>query len=135
MAAQKARKGLRVHVMCCGLLYGNGEANHVFYEFFRRAWLSLHQELASLPIIGDGRNRLPTIHVSDLAQCIKYTLTSKTLQQQYLIAVDSAPRQTQKKIMKAISAGMGSGLTQQVELCEVVDEEWSELMTLDLKLK
>lgn len=42
MAAQKAVKNLKVHIICSGLLYGNGESNNVFYEFFRRAWLSLH---------------------------------------------------------------------------------------------
>lgn len=54
MSAQKLNPHLRVHVVCSGLPYGNGEANDVFYEFFRRAWLSLHQDLASLPIVGSG---------------------------------------------------------------------------------
>lgn len=52
MAAQKFNPNLRVHVLCAGLPYGHGEMNNVFYEFFRRAWLSLHPELASLPIVG-----------------------------------------------------------------------------------
>lgn len=37
--------------------------------------------------------------------------------------------------MKAISQGMGSGLTKHVELEEVVDEDWSEYLSLDLKMK
>jgi hypothetical protein len=37
--------------------------------------------------------------------------------------------------MKAISSGMGSGLTKSVELSEVIDDDWSELLTIDLKLK
>jgi hypothetical protein len=37
--------------------------------------------------------------------------------------------------MKAISSGMGSGFTKNVELSDVIDEEWSELLTIDLKLK
>ena len=37
--------------------------------------------------------------------------------------------------MKAISTGMGSGLVKHVELDEVVDEDWSEYLALDLKLK
>jgi nucleoside-diphosphate-sugar epimerase len=70
MTANKFHKGLRVHVVCSGLPYGNGEANDVFYEFFRRSWISLHPELAALPVIGDGKNHLPTIHVQDLARFI-----------------------------------------------------------------
>lgn len=37
--------------------------------------------------------------------------------------------------MKAISAGMGSGLVKHVDLDEVVDEDWSEYLALDLKLQ
>lgn len=54
MSASKFHKKLRAHVVCSGLLYGNGEANDGFYEFFRRAWISLHPDLAALPVIGDG---------------------------------------------------------------------------------
>ena len=133
MAAQKAVKSLRVHVICTGLLYGNGES--VFYEFFRRAWLSLHPDLASLPVLGAGTNRIPTIHALDLARCIKHLIFNGGLSSQYLIAVDKARRQTQKKIMKAISRGLGSGLTKTVDLSDVVDEDWSEALSLDLKLK
>ena len=37
--------------------------------------------------------------------------------------------------MASISAGMGSGLTKHLELHEVIEEEWSEFLTLDLKFK
>lgn len=71
MSAAKSNKNLRVHVVCSGMPYGNGESNEVFYEFFRRAWLSLHPDLAALPVIGEGSNYLPTIHVTDLARCVR----------------------------------------------------------------
>lgn len=87
LAAQKFSKTLKVHIVCAGLPYGNGESNNVFYEFFRKAWLSLHQELASLPILGTGSNRIPTIHIVDLARCLKLLVVSK-FKQQYFIAVD-----------------------------------------------
>ena len=72
MTASKFNENIRVHVVCSGLPYGHGEANDVFYEFFRRAWLSLHPDLASLPVIDSGNNSLPTIHVKDLARFVKY---------------------------------------------------------------
>lgn len=75
LAAQKFSKSLKVHIVCAGLPYGNGES--VFYEFFRKAWLSLHPELASLPIIGSGKNRIPTIHIVDLARCLKAIVVHK----------------------------------------------------------
>jgi nucleoside-diphosphate-sugar epimerase len=72
MAAQRLSRYLRVFVICSGLPYGNGESNDIFYEFYRSAWLSLHPELASLPIVGKGTNRIPTIHINDLTSCIKH---------------------------------------------------------------
>ena len=87
LSAQKFNKNLRVHVVCAGLPYGNGETNSVFYEFFRRAWLSLHPELAALPIVGKGSNRIPTVHVVDLARSIRYLIFNK-ISQQYFFAVD-----------------------------------------------
>lgn len=75
MASQRVSRSLRVFVVCSGLLYGNGESNDLFYEFFRSAWLSLHPDLASLPIVGSGKNRIPTIHVTDLSRSIKYLIT------------------------------------------------------------
>jgi nucleoside-diphosphate-sugar epimerase len=71
LTANKVNPNLKVHVVCSGLPYGNGEANDVFYEFFRRAWLSSHPDLAALPIVGTGKNSLPTIHVVDLAMCVR----------------------------------------------------------------
>lgn len=57
------------------------------------------------------------------------------IKQQYLVAVDQAQRQNQEKIMRAISAGMGSGLIKHVELSDVIEEDWCEFLTLDLKMK
>lgn len=133
MSAQRHNKYLKVHVICSGLPYGNGESSNIFYEFFRRAWLSLHPDLAALPIIGSGNNRIPTIHIVDLARSIKF-LIQNNIKQQYFFAVDDAKVQTQEKIIKAISEGMGSGVTKHVELNEVVEEEWSEFMVIDLKI-
>ena len=89
LTAAKFNDNLRVHIVCSGLPYGNGEANNVFYEFFRRAWLSLHPDLASLPVIGDGDNYIPTIHVVDLARFVSYLANDGSkVQKQYLVAVD-----------------------------------------------
>ena len=54
LALAKMNDYLRVHVICSGFLYGNGEQNDIFYEFFRRAWVSLHPDLSALPVINGG---------------------------------------------------------------------------------
>ena len=37
--------------------------------------------------------------------------------------------------MNAISAGMGSGQVQHLELDEAIDEDWCEFLTIDLKMQ
>mmetsp|Transcript_24404 Transcript_24404/g.30323 ORF Transcript_24404/g.30323 Transcript_24404/m.30323 type:complete len:198 (+) Transcript_24404:306-899(+) len=101
MTASKFNENIRVHVICSGLPYGHGEANDVFYEFFRRAWLSLHPELASLPVIDSGNNVLPTIHVKDLSRFVKYLAgeAAVSVRKQYFIAVDECQSSTQREII------------------------------------
>lgn len=96
MTANKFNDNIRVHIICSGLPYGHGEANDVFYEFFRRSWLSLHPDLASLPVIGAGDNNLPTIHVKDLARFVKYLSSDQAInvKKQYFIAVDQCKTST-----------------------------------------
>ena len=105
-------------MVCSGFLYGNGEQNDIFYEFFRRAWVSLHPQLAALPIVGKGDNHLPTIHVKDLARLLDVMFLasigfSDITFEPYIIAVDKSSESglTQKSIMQAISKGIGSGAT------------------------
>jgi adenylate kinase len=57
---------LTTYVICAGLIYGNGE--NVFYSLFRKAWLSTSP---SLPYIGSGMNRIPTVHITDLTRIIQ----------------------------------------------------------------
>jgi len=137
LTASKFNKNLRVHVVCSGLPYGHGEANDVFYEFFRRAWLSLHPDLASLPVIGKGDNNLPTIHVEDLSRFVQYLAddSGKSVEKQYLLAVDQCKQSTQREMMKCISESLGSGAIKNVQLDEVIDEDWAEMLTLDLKME
>ena len=141
MSASKQNKNLRVHIVCSGMPYGNGESNEVFYEFFRRAWLSLHPDLAALPVIGGGCNSLPTIHVTDLARCIRSLVEEEPgkkfvpTPKQYLIAVDKCKDSSQRAIMQSISAGLGNGAVSEVTLSEVLHEDWAELLTINLKMK
>ena len=79
LALGKQNSNVKVHLVCSGFIYGNGEQNDLFYEFFRSAWVSLHPELAALPVIAGGLNHLPTIHVKDLASSIEQILINSSL--------------------------------------------------------
>ena len=88
LSLTKHNDKLRVHVVCSGFLYGNGEQNDIFYEFFRRSWVSLHPQLSALPVIADGANNLPTIHVADLASSLDSIFLHGADYGNYLLAVD-----------------------------------------------
>uniref|UniRef100_A0A1A7YRV3 Adenylate kinase 7b n=1 Tax=Iconisemion striatum TaxID=60296 RepID=A0A1A7YRV3_9TELE len=49
------------YVVASGLQYGMGE--QIFYSSFKNSWLGKEAEL-----FGDGKNVVPTIHISDLAR-------------------------------------------------------------------
>jgi adenylate kinase len=122
-----------VHVVCSGIIYGNGELENSFYEHFRRSWLGLHPKLAALPVVGDGSNRLPTIHAHDLASFINVILEKKP-EQQYFIATDYG-RRSQLDIVKSISESLGSGAIEHFELGDILSEPWAEQLNLNLRIK
>ena len=61
------KEGVKTYVISAGVLYGLGEA--IFNNHFEKAW---KQRPEKLPIIGEGKNSVPTVHVKDLARMVKY---------------------------------------------------------------
>ena len=61
-----------------------------------------------LPIFGKGRNRIPTVHTADLVTYIE-KIVEKTPNLPYIFAIDHNPKPTQRKIVEAISKGIGTG--------------------------
>lgn len=66
------REGVKTYVISAGVLYGKGES--IFNSHFKKAWL---QKPARLPIVGGGKNLVPTIHVTDLARMVKKVFETK----------------------------------------------------------
>lgn len=94
---------LRVHVLCAGVRYGNGE--RTFYDHFQKAWI---QNPEVLPIVGKGDNLMPTIHVIDLAAIVRRIVIEKPKVHPYIFAIDRTTRPTQKRIVTSISKLMGT---------------------------
>lgn len=59
------KENLKVIVICAGVLYGQGEI--AFANLFKAAWLNNPKDL---PYLGDGLNKIPTIHIQDLAKFV-----------------------------------------------------------------
>ena len=54
----------------------------------------------------------------------------------YIFAVDRTKRPTQKRLVKAISKGVGTGLVQKLDTDEISDSIiWKDLLSVNLKMK
>lgn len=103
MSAVTTQPMLKVHVLCTGIRYGNGE--RIFYDHFQKAWI---QSPIQLPILGKGDNLIPTIHTIDLARLVNRIVSDKP-NHPYIFAIDRTKKPTQKRIVQAIANGMGTG--------------------------
>lgn len=55
--------------------------------YFQSAWL---QDPVSLPYLGDGENKIPTIHISDLVKLV-IKIAESPCEQQYVFGIDNTP--------------------------------------------
>jgi adenylate kinase len=115
------------------VLYGNGE--DTFHPHFREAWMC---ESAGVPLIGDGKNLIPTVHVRDLCSAVSAAVSAPPAERQYVVVVDKATS-SQADIVGAIASGIGQGRTvvldpsdERVLLSQLVD---SEVLTTDMKFE
>jgi len=104
MSSVNTQPKLRVHVLCSGIRYGNGE--RTFYDHFQKAWI---QNPTALPIIGEGNNLVPTIHVNDLANLVRRVVIENPKVHPYIFAIDKTRNPTQKRLITFISKGLGTG--------------------------
>ena len=113
MSSVKTQPRLTVHVLCSGIRYGLGENR--LYELFKAAWL---QNPRALSFSGKGDNLIPTIHIIDLARLVRRMVSAQVaktsqdkslLKKQYIFAIDRTAKATQKKLIEAISKGIGTG--------------------------
>ena len=129
---------VKTYVISAGILYGKGEA--IFNQHIKKAWL---QDPVRLPYVGDGDNRIPTIHVTDLARMVKAVFEKKP-NRKYIFAIDNNKKPTQKKLIAAISNGIGTGLIESIDVPETfkkahpqqtpiqLDLDWKKTLMLDL---
>ncbi len=89
MSSVTTQPKLRVHVLCSGIRYGNGE--RTFYDHFQKAWI---QNPTQLPIIGEGENLVPTIHVIDLARLVRRVVIQDPKVHPYIFAIDKTRKPT-----------------------------------------
>ena len=137
------KENVKTYVISAGVLYGLGES--IFNHHFERAW---KQDPQKLPIVGEGKNFVPTIHVKDLARMVKKIFEAPP-EQSYIFGIDNTKRPTQKKLIQAISDGIGTGLVESVDipieyapvhprqtpLNLELDVDWKKFVMLNIKAK
>ncbi|XP_044264906.1 adenylate kinase 7-like [Tribolium madens] len=98
---QQYKDKLKTYIVCAGLTYG--EEEDILDFFFKMAW---YNEV--LPIFDNGNNRIPFIHVRDLAKALHGLMENAPPKPQYILAVEQTPT-TLKKFVKTLSKALGDG--------------------------
>lgn len=104
------KEGVKTYVIAAGVLYGMGES--ILNSHFEKAW---KQEPARIPVVGSGHNLVPTVHVTDLARMVAKIFETKP-ERKYIFGIDNTPKPTQKRLVKAISNGVGTGLIESIDI-------------------
>lgn len=135
------KENVKCYVLASGIMYGMGES--IFESHFKKAWL---QDPERLPFVGEGKNLVPTVHVKDLARMVKKVFETKP-EKYYIFAVDNTRRPYQKRLISAISNGIGAGLIEAIDYPDnskkrhpkktplQLDLDWRVPLMLNLKLK
>ena len=131
LALSNTNPMLNVYVICPGFIYGCGE--DFFFDYFRKAWIG---GIEYIPIIGEGMNFLPTIHILDLIQIIRRIIEKKPIIN-YIFACDKTKNPTMKNIIRSISKGIGS-----IDIKNLTDFEIDEIdmpnfneLNIDVQIK
>ena len=131
LALSNTNPMLNVYVICPGFIYGCGE--DFFFDYFRKAWIG---GINYIPIIGEGMNFIPTIHILDLVQIIRRIIEKKPIID-YIFACDKTKNPTMKNIIRSISKGIGSidikNLTE-FDIDEIDMPNFNEL-SIDIQIK
>lgn len=85
-----------------------------------------------LSVFGKGKNRIPMVHLYDLVTYIEKVIEKRPAIP-YILALDHNPKPTQKKIIEAISKGIGTGRIASIPVDS--QNENIDILTLNLRVK
>jgi adenylate kinase len=85
-----------------------------------------------IPIIGDGKNIIPTLHVKDLVTLVRKIIEQKP-SKYYILAIDRTRNKSLHNIISSLSKNIGNGLVRSTDNYEEV-HNFHEFM-FNLKIK
>jgi nucleoside-diphosphate-sugar epimerase len=83
--------------------------------------------------LGEGNNRIPTIHLKDLVKFVIKVAENPPEGSPYLLAIDEAENRTQRAIIQAISSGIGSGKIVSVKESPLIESPDRYLIDLNMR--
>ena len=123
-----------VYILACGIPYGDGE--DILFPLMKYAWNSKNAEqngfqehLHHVPLIGEGENTIPMIHVRDLASLLVATLQGQMIDK-FVMAVDKSESKL-KDVVEAISKLYSDGEVQQIDKDQALVIPWMTEATID----
>ena len=131
LALSKINPNLKTYVICPGFIYGCGE--DIFFDYFRESWKG---KLEYMPIIGEGDNHIPTIHILDLIHTIKRVINLKP-DINYIFVCDKTKNPTLRNILNNITKGIGgieTKIIKDFDLNNIHMPHYAEL-SIDLRIK
>ena len=131
LALTKINPKLISYVICPGFIYGCGE--DIFFDYFRASWKG---SLEYMPILGEGENHIPTIHILDLIHTLKRVINLKP-ESNYIFACDKTKNPTLKNILNTIGKGIGgieAKVIKDFDINKINMPHYAEL-SIDLRIK
>lgn len=92
-------------------------------------WMQRPNEI---PILGDGKNLIPTIHVRDLVTLVRRIIDTRP-SKYYILAIDRTKNKSLKNIISSLSKNIGNGLVSHSEKYEDVSNFNDFLINLKVK--
>ncbi|XP_025161964.1 adenylate kinase 7-like [Harpegnathos saltator] len=128
------KSNLKTLVVCCGVTYG--EKQGPLHHLFKMAW----QTAPFLPIFGKGSNKVPLLHVRDLAATVLAMLQNWPARR-YIVAVErelisqNTIVKSEQEIARRLGTGKVKSVTkQEALLLPEVSQRAYDMMTVDLNI-
>ncbi|NXH40484.1 KAD7 kinase, partial [Dicaeum eximium] len=127
------KKKFSTYVVASGHPYGAEEG--LFHYFFKMCWLG---ETPAIPVFGDGKNFIPTIHVRDLAVVLQ-NVADRRPGFQYILAVDTSMH-TLEELIKCMSKNIGPGKIEKIPkenafLSKELTQMQLDMLFVDLRME
>ena len=125
---------VEVFILSCGIPYGDGE--DMLFGLMKFAWgqqfnesVAMPMPIHAVPVIGDGENVVPMIHVRDLAQLLVSTLKGQMIDR-FVMAVDKGNCKL-NDMVEAVAKAFSNGQTKHVTPDQALTIPWVSEKLID----